>query len=255
MLHDLNQVRRYQIAATDGPIGKVDDFYFDDRSWRIRYLVISTGWLFGRDVLLAPEAIQSIVPNKREFSVSATRDKIKDAPGIATDLPVSKQAQTKLHRHYGWTPRWDVDPVGAGPLIPPLPPLGPMPRAAESSIEAAAEEEAEEADPHLRSVREVEGYDIAAKDGEIGHVEDFVIDDETWLIRYLVVDTRNWLPGRKVVVAPNWAVGISWSEGIVQIDLTRAAIRHGPEYDPAVPIDRQYETLLHERLGQVGYWE
>ena len=69
--------------------------------------------------------------------------------------------------------------------------------------EARAERE-EANDVHLRSANKVTGYRIGATDGDIGHVEDFIIDDETWEIRYMVVDTQNWWPGKKVLVAPQW---------------------------------------------------
>jgi hypothetical protein len=110
-------------------------------------------------------------------------------------------------------------------------------------------------DPRLRSAKEVEGYAIAARDGEIGHVEDFLAGDDGWIIRYLIVDTRNWLPGRKVLVAPGWATGIDWRARTVTVDMTREAILGGPEYEPGKPIDRPYETRLHRHYDRPAYWE
>lgn len=254
MLHNLDELRGYDIAATDGSIGKATDFYFDDHTWHIRYMVVTTGWLFGRDVLVAPDAIGRISRDRSEISVSMTRKQVEEGPGIGTDLPVSRQDEMRLRSHHGWAPYWDLYPAGMGPLIPPM---VPDRRAAETpaSSGAVADMVRETSDPHLRSAKEVEGYHIAARDGEIGHVEDFVVEEDSWLIRYLVVDTRNWLPGRKVLVAPHWATGIDWVERLVAVDLTREAIRSGPEYEPHKPIDRPYEAGLHRHFDQVGYWE
>ncbi len=112
----------------------------------------------------------------------------------------------------------------------------------------------ERGDPHLRSTKEVEGYYIRATDGEIGHVEDFVVDDEEWAIRYVVVDTRNWLPGRKVLVSPRWISHLSWPQKEVYVDLTRDETKSAPEWDPDAPLDRQYEMRLHEHYGRPPYW-
>jgi hypothetical protein len=115
-------------------------------------------------------------------------------------------------------------------------------------------------DPHLRSTHDVSGYPIQAADGEIGHVDDFVIDDETWAIRYLIVDTRNWWPGKKVLVSPqwieraNWTERTSWSKLKVFINLTREKIKQAPEYTEASLLTRDFESRLHQHYNRHGYW-
>jgi sporulation protein YlmC with PRC-barrel domain len=109
-------------------------------------------------------------------------------------------------------------------------------------------------DPHLRSTHDVSGYHIQAADGEIGHVEDFIIDDETWAIRYLVVDTRNWWPGNKVLISPKWIERVSWNESKVFVNLTREKIKHSPEYTEESLPTRDYETKLHRHYDRQGYW-
>ena len=109
-------------------------------------------------------------------------------------------------------------------------------------------------DPHLRSTHNVSGYDIQATDGEIGHVEDFVIDDETWAIRYLIIDTRNWWPGKKVLVSPQWIESVSWSQSKVVVNLSRATIKQSPEYTEKSLITRDYEDGLHRHYNRQGYW-
>jgi hypothetical protein len=106
----------------------------------------------------------------------------------------------------------------------------------------------------LRSTHEVTDYHIQAADGEIGHVEDFIIDDETWAIRYLIIDTRNWLPGKKVLVSPQWIERVSWSERKVFVNHTREIIRQSPEYTEESLLTRDYESVLHRHYNRQGYW-
>jgi hypothetical protein len=107
---------------------------------------------------------------------------------------------------------------------------------------------------HLRSARQVIGYSIQAQDGEIGRVEDFIIDDNVWMLRYLVIDTGNWLPGRKVLLSTSWVEAITWDDSRVHLTLSQERIKNSPEYDPTLPLSREYETELHEHYDRTEYW-
>ena len=109
-------------------------------------------------------------------------------------------------------------------------------------------------DIHLRSTNEVRGYDIKGTDEAIGHVEDFIVDDETWEVRYLVIDTSNWWFGKKVLVAPKWASRISWEEKVVHVEMSRESIKNSPVFDPSLVINREYETHLYAYFGRPAYW-
>ena len=257
MLIGLHRVRGCDIAATDGKLGKSHDFYFDDHVWTIRYLVVDTGWLFGRKILLAPTSVETIDAAGGEISVALTKKQIESGPGAGTDLPVSRQQEMSLRDYYDWPEYWETFPSGmaAAPLVATIGPRATAKNPAKNGGEAPAESDVDQrGDPHLRSAREVEGYDIEAKDGTIGHVEDFVIDQESWTVRYVVVDTRNWLPGRKVLAAPRWAEGIDWAGGRLRLALDREAVKNGPPYDPNREISRDYELSIHEHFGRKPYW-
>lgn len=255
MLFSLYGARGATIRATDGDIGSLDDVYFDDSTWQIRYVVVDTGgWLSGRKVLLAPSALGKIDVGRRSLAVNMSRGRVENSPGIDTDKPVSRQYETRLHEYYGWTPYWGW---GAPPLVPPIAAATPFPAARRTSDAVAAEiaaREREEADPYLRSARAVTGHHIEARDGEIGHVEDFLADDDGWPIRYMIVDTRNWLPGKKVLVSPRWIESISWSEEKVRVDLTRDQVKGSPEFDPTRVVERDYERNLYDYYGRAPYW-
>ena len=114
--------------------------------------------------------------------------------------------------------------------------------------------ETESTDSHLRSTEGVKGYHIEAADGEIGHVDGFVMDDEAWALRYIEVATRNWWPGKKVLVAPAWIERVSWTDSKVYVGLSREAIQNGPEYVESKPITREYENRLYFHYGRPPYW-
>jgi len=246
MLRSIKKLFGYMIQAVDGDIGKVYDFYFDDETWDIRYLVVDTGkWLPGRKVLIIPSALGEPDWRSNILPVQLTKDQIMRAPDIDLDKPVSRQHELELHEHYRWAPYWiPYGAPGAG-VIPPAPPEK------EEEKETKAKEEG---DSHLRSAREVIGYHIQALDGEIGHVEDFIVEDILEIIRYMIVDTRNWLPGKKVLIAPLWIDKVSWKDAKVSIDLLREAIKDSPEFNPSEPINRRYEERLYDFYGRPKYW-
>ena len=252
MLRSVKETFGYDILATDGAIGSVHDFLFDDSTWVLRYLVVDTGeWLPGRLVLLSPVALGQPQWEGRVLPVSLSREQVRNSPDIRSDKPVSRQYEADLHRYYAWPVYWGGADM-AGP-----PSVGVPPGLAEQSAEAQAQGGGLQAqapgDPHLRSSKEVAGYDIQARDGAIGHVDDFIADFEAWVIRYLVVDTRNWLPGKKVLLAPDWVRSITWRNASVAVDVERAQVKGSPEYRPEA-LTREYEATLYDWYGRPKYW-
>lgn len=248
MLRSAEEMIGYRILATDGEIGDLKDFYFDDKFWTIRYLVIDTGrWLPGKLVLISPLAAGEPDSEERRVPVTLTREQVKNAPTADSEQPVSRQYEASLRQYYGWPFYWVTPTPGEIPAGVPLGGVPPVEAPDKGGVEPKG-------DPHLRSVQEVVGYQIAAADGEIGHVEDFIADAKAWTIRYLVVDTRNWLPGRKVLVALPWVDAVEWTDRSVHVGLTKEQIKQSPEYDPAQPVSRDYEQRLYDYYGRAAYW-
>jgi hypothetical protein len=245
MLDKIGTLEGYGLDSLDGDIGSVKEFYFDDRHWTIRYLVAETGnWLKERQVLISPYALTFVDREAEKISVDLSRKQIEESPSLDTDKPVSRHYEETFYQYYGWQTYWD------GPFA-----WGNYPylaRTVKSEKNSIVPEKAW--DSHLRSTRDVTGHSILATDGEIGHVEDFILDDDNWMIRYLVVDTRNWWPGKKVLISPRWIDTISWSESSVRLNLTRAAIECSPEYTEASLVTRAYEDQLHGHYNREGYW-
>jgi uncharacterized protein YrrD len=251
MLRTMKSLRGHRLHGTDGVLGRVDELYFDDDKWIVRYLVADTGhWLPGRLVLISPQSVGRPNWATKELPVSLTRKQIEESPSIETDKPVHRQHERDLHGHFGWTPYWyDMAPVDLAGAVG-----AAAQQAAGRPAPAEKPDNATHDDPHLRSSREVIGYHVQATDDEIGHVEDFVVDCDDWAVRYMVVDTRNWLPGRKVIVSPAWVSLIQWAKQVVRVDLTRAQVENAPEFDPSAPVNREYEARLYDYYGRPRYW-
>ena len=168
---------------------------------------------------------------------------MRTSPDIDTEKTVTRLHELELHKHYDWPLYWG-DNLYAGTLS------GGMifPRIREN--EGKPETEQPPAETHLQSTRAVAGYRLHAADGPIGHIEDYIVDDEKWAIRYLVAGTGTWLPGRKVLISPHWIERVDWETSEVFVDLTRGAIQASPGFDPAVPVSEDYESDLYDHYGR-----
>jgi len=243
MLRSLKELERYKVSATDGDVGCVANFFFDDQRWTIRYLVVETSGLFdGRKTLISPIFFREVDWSHHCFHLALTKAKVDNCPSVNADKPVSRQHESVYFRYHGTVPYWGYSGLWGMGNYPGL-------LATEMDHEKAIVHSSQSGDIHLRSAREVRGYHIQGRDGEIGHVEDLIVDDKTWQIRYLEVNTSNWWFGRKVLVAPNWANGVSWESKKVYLDLSRAAIKASPKWNVSAAINREYEAQLHSHYG------
>jgi hypothetical protein len=234
-LRRLRDLKHYALLARDGEIGRIERGYFDDEQWVVRYFVVHTGgWLLGRDVLIAPRSVAGVDEKNQRIALDLSREQVENAPPIDRARPVSRHYEAEYHRHYGWPPYWETSAFGM-PIPPVEPPAGSV---------------SEPADPHLRDSGEVVGYHLQARDGELGHVHDLVLDDQDWAVRYFVVDTRNWWPGKKVLVAPIWVDQVSWADRAIFVELGRELIRTAPAYDPNQIIGHDDEVRLYAHYGK-----
>jgi sporulation protein YlmC with PRC-barrel domain len=245
MLNQAKTLKGYKLHSLDGEIGKIKEFYFDDQYWTIRYLVADTGnWLMDRQVLISPHALVAVNKEEQNIVIDLTKKQIEGSPSLDSDKPVSRQFEEVYYSYYRWPTYW------AGPYM-----WGYYPYIMRNPEKPKELIKAKKVwDPHLRSTHNVSGYHVQAPDGEVGHVEDFVIDDETWAIRYLVINTHNWGEGKKVLISPRWIERVSWPEEKVFVNLSRGTIKQSPEYREGAPLSRDYEADLHRHYNQQGYW-
>jgi hypothetical protein len=256
MLRSMSDLEGYVIRATDGPIGHVKDFYFDDVAWVLRYLIVDTGsWLSSRKVLISPMAIGQSNLADKSLSVSITREQVKNSPDIDTDKPVSRQHEMEYLGYYSYPYYWGGAGFWGAGVYPSSMLMGvgfagsgaqqPTAEAAHARAERDAVRHQDD-DPHLRSGKAVMKYDIEAIDGGIGHVQGLLIDEDTWAIRYLIVNTSNWWLGHQVLIAPQWIKNVSWPDHAVLVNVTRQAVKDAPPYQSAVTLDRVEEIGLHK---------
>ena len=246
MIRSLRAILDADIRATDGNIGRCADFLFDDKMWTIRYMVADTSkWLPGRKVLFSPSAIESWDWRRDILPVRLTRSSVKESPPLGTAMPVSRQYEEQLAKYHHWQPYWHGPHLWGAGTTPDLEP--PTQKASENAIETPGES-------HLRSVAEVSGYNVQAVSGAAGTVDDFLVEQKTWSIRYLVVDTDKWLPGRKVLISPLWADVVDWKRRQIHLRMDRKAIEGSPVYDRERDLTRDDETALFAHYDEKPYW-
>ena len=224
-------LRGYQIEATDGVIGHMTDVYFDDDQWTVRYFVVKTGgWLDAREVLLSPSAVERAEWDTRTLVTGLTKKQVENSPSIDLDQPVSRQCEERSVDYYGWPAYWAPQPLADDRVRP------------------------EHPDPHLRSTRELIDYHLHAVDGTLGHVEDFIIDEETWELRYMAVDTAIWWHGAHVLISPQWIASVNWSDQSIQVRVTRDIVKHSPTWKPSYLISERYVATLHDYYRRRLAW-
>lgn len=241
MLRNVRELKNYTLRARDGEIGELKDFYFDDQTWTVRYLVVDTGaWLRSRRVLISPEALHSAEWDEKLFPIDLTKEQLRNSPPADSAQPVSRQYETKLREYYGWPPYWGA--IYTGMPGETIPAATPPPRPATAELPG---------DPHLFGTNAVNGYHLEARDGSIGHVTDFLIEDVSWRLEYFVIDTKNWLPGRHVLLATTWIKHVDWATGKILIDLDRESVKLSPVFDPNRPVTVDYAARLQAHYDRL----
>jgi hypothetical protein len=255
MLRSAKSLEGFEIGATDGIFGRLKDFYFDDQAWVIRYLIVATNaWLGGREVLVSPYSIGH--PNWAGSVLPATisKQQIKDSPPIDSDKPVSRQFEQSYLGYYGYPYYWGGTGLWGGSYYPGMYASGMHADEYDGYQGHLGAPSSDEGDPHLRSCNAVKGYHIRASDGELGHVQGFLLDEDTWSIRYLIVNTSNWWVGHKVLISPEWIQHVSWASSFVDVSLDRQAIKTAPVYEEDVPFNREDEFEIYGHYGRRPYW-
>lgn len=217
MLRSARNILGHRASAKDGDVGRCVDFMVDANEWLVRYLVVETGpWLPKRRVLISPFALSKAEWTSRRLVFEGTRAQVAAAPLFDDEAPISRGQELDLFRHYGWSTS-ELRPLPEPILLSEHggpPPIG----------------------PGLRSVKGILSYGLEAEDGNVGHVDDFIVDDDTWLLRHLVVSGRNWLSGHRVLIPTERILGVDWEDRRVEVTLPSAAIEVAPEFDPSAPV-------------------
>lgn len=233
-------IHHNRVLAQDGEVGFTTDVLFDDHAWTVRYLTLQNeDGLDSHQTLITPQAVSELDRQARALYVAGDSESVRQAPRLEANLPVAAQQEAAYFEYLGAAPYWSADPAEPVPAHELLP--------AEAAIPASG-------DPHLRSAQEVSGYDIETTDGFKGHVEDLLLDDESWRVRYLVVDPRDWLPAKKVLLPLPAVSEIRWGPQQVSVNVAASELKEAPIWEPEAPLDRDYETRVHEHYGETPYW-
>ena len=245
MLRQIRELGTYRLHATDGDVGHLEQFYFDDRDWKITYFVVDIGtWLHGKKVLMRPSAIIGVDAQTKTINAAFTKREVEDSEDIG------------LHKPEGLEQPHDYSLYLGFPYYPGLNALTDsdrdlVVRADDLEKGKTSEHSFPQAyDEHLRSSKLVSRYHVMAVDGEIGQIEDGIVDDQTWTIQYLVSTVRNWWSSKKVLVPTEWILWVSAAESNVYVGLTRTNIATAPAFDPEKPLTNDLEIALNNH-----YWD
>jgi uncharacterized protein YrrD len=250
MFKNLRDVEGYQLSAKDGEIGHVTDLYFDDECWAVRYLVVATGsWLFGKKVLISPNSVLKVNLDDRCIGVDLSMDQVRNSPDIDAEKPISRQQESEYHLYYNFPPYW-----GGVALWGRYEQPGTASDAEDAESAEADASSSLETSSHLRSAKEVRGYRVVAIDGQVGHVDNFLMEVENWAIRYLVVNTGGWLNRREVLFTPKLVDKVIWAEAQVDVNASKTLIEGAPDYHRGEQIDRAYEEKLFAHYTTHPYW-
>lgn len=233
VLRGAREMCGWSIRAEDDEVGHLFDLYFDDRQWTVRYLVVDTRhWPVGRSVLMSPRSVNGVDPARQILRTSLNRSQVTLSPDLDRARPVSRQHELELSHYYGF-PSYAVTVAASVALAEPV-----------TLWKAAAG-----ADPHLRSVRAITGYFVHALDGDVGHVEDFLVDDATWTIRHLLVSVGHSWASHRVLVPVGWIARVSWGARAIQVSLPAEAIRLAPTHDRTTGVSPEHEARLGRYYG------
>lgn len=239
MYKSIKQLKHYELLTSDGKDCELEDLFFDENTWKTKYLVVKTGsWLMGRRVLVKPSIIQEVNHKEKQIKLPMPNDKVKESPAVDSVLPISLEAELLLAKYWEWVPK-DAE--------------GPLPEEAGGSIEAEATTETKDLSERavkskLRSFDEVAGYKIHAPDGVFGHLEDFLCDDD-WIIRYAVVDPRSWFPGKHVLLPVCEIEDVKWSEHALHVEASRELVKSAPAYIKNKELTPEDEKALRQHFS------
>ncbi len=235
MLCTAKRLKSYKLKCIDGEIGHAKDFYFDTRHWTVRYLSMETGgWLSGRKVMVSPYALDSIVHSEQYLSCTLTKEQIENGPSLNYDQLVSPQFETDYHGYFGWPLYWD------GPHS-----WGKYPYVRCDHDQWSDYTDSKAWTPHLQNTRDVSGHQLHVTDGKSGHIDDFIINVKTWMIRYLIVSLRDWWSENKVLISPRWVDRISNGESKIFVDFSCESLKRSPKYTEESLLTLNCETELY----------
>lgn len=214
----LHTLRGWHIRTADGARAELRDLYFDDRTWRLHYLIVSPRGKREGPVLVTPNLVRAILPQSRVVEILLTQDQLEACPEAGSEKPVSQQCAAIA-------PAAGVMVLLRARLLT----ATTLNLLAATGTDAAVESSAGASrDSRLRSWNEIARYRVVARDGAVGWVRDLLLDSETWRIESMVVLIARWPRNRQVVLALSWIRGIHWATREVQVCLKRATIQRHP---------------------------
>jgi hypothetical protein len=265
MLRSLKELESYEIGASEGSIGCVKAFYFDDIDWIIRYLYLDAGtWLSSQRVLLSPESIRREILEQKGLLVTGAGEPGGKISDLDADESNRQREEMPYLGYYGYRYHWTgkglrgesdypgmlIKGVGYGDS-------GGEYRPAQDAHDGQVSDDAgfKRGDPRLQNARRIVGYRVQASDGDLGRVQELLIDDKTWAIRFMVVEAGDWWRGHRLLIAPHWIHAADWVDECISLDLTQTIAKAAPRLETSRQLDDRRATGLFLHEGRGSFWE
>ncbi len=238
-VHSAARLRHCVLHAVDGEIGVLEELYFDDVTWRLRYLAMAGGHSpDAKQLLIPPVAVGEIFEHQNLIHIELERGQIEASPPVSSRRPISQGDEESLYQYYGWPRYWD-------------PALTDLPRASDRRTLAGAMPRVtalRSDQTRLHGAAEITGCTLMARDAEVGRIRDIVIDARYWAIRYLEIDAGD----RLLVINPGWIEMVDWVQRSLRVDLTHEAMCSAPPYDQRA-IEHDYDMQLFRHYQRHSY--
>jgi hypothetical protein len=222
MILGVSDLNAYKLNARDGELGRLHDLSFDEVTWQVRHLVIEgrsgqPGW-----ILMHPLAVRRWDIQSRSIDLTVTRLQVERRPPVDVDQPLSQRQAERYYRHFGWPAYWPAHGRGPAESQPPFRPAG------SGSSRTSTGDQPADHDPHLHGARRLLDFEVLARDGHAGRVDDILVDAATWMVRQLAIDARTRWLGKQALVSAEWITEIDWIQGRLQLDLDLDRLGRSP---------------------------
>ncbi len=248
LMHFKSWLKSFDVVGKDEDFGSVDDALIDEKDLTIRYFTVKTGnWFSGEKMYISPASIESINVNDEVITTDITKEEAENAPRLEGRELIDRTYETNFHTHYGLNPYWTGPGVWGTSFTA-------RELAAQQPVAMPEPEEDSKGEPEIYKAKDIIRYEFAAQDDSFGQVEDLLIEEDSYKVRYFVIDTRKFFGGKKVLISADWVENIDWIKAQIQTNVTKEQVENSPEYLPEIPLSREMEVDLYSYYNRAPYW-
>lgn len=266
MLISLKQLTDFELYSVDGKAGRINDTLFDRKDWSLKYIVDKSSKLLSREIAVSYEAIAEINWQARKVYLRYSQEQIRQSPSVKAkkslnDPPKAFRRQPVQVFHYDWVMNreetYNNEFTGtqeeAGSAV--ISDSGDYTNHSGTGGARYVVQDEEYGTPVLQSTDKAIGLKISTKTGDLGVVEDFIVDDSNWLIQFMIIATQKNLRGKRILVAPEAISWINWKQKHITVDLDKEKLAGCPNFNLLFPLVNDSKKMLYEQYECLQFWK